>query len=465
MLPMLAVHALVLVVVLQGWPAVARAQVGVSAAVGLGATNNNLDIESTTPGEGGSSNESDGLARTVLGLHYLLPGRNSTHAFDYALSTYIYIQGAQSISFANELAWTSLVNPTRFSQLDFSLRGTQGRTSDMDLFRGQALGGSEARPTSVESFVSLAATESLRWELGPFWELGQLLNGEVYAPIGDATRTSARTLGLEARLLLSRMWTQDQLGLFVEGGHGRSTAVVFDEPMEGLLGYPAREANWVRVGLDYGHAFNDFWSTRLDAGVLGVQVPQIRTPFVDLGVGLSLAHRTRTNGGIELRGERGIDTNVYVGDVLLQNSVGLRVEQPFGYKEAWNFSADVEYQRSKSLFVVDVKESLQVFSVSTILSHDYSRQMRLLFELNFTYQDAEAGLRNMLRAEPFTSHRTMFLMSIEWRYPELEAEPGGASRLGGRGGAGSEDEEEDAGESSSGGGDSGGGEGGDGPDR
>ena len=50
----------------------------------------------------------------------------------------------------------------------------------MDLFRGQALGGSEARPAASERFVSLlGATESLRWELGPFWEFGQQLNGEA----------------------------------------------------------------------------------------------------------------------------------------------------------------------------------------------------------------------------------------------------------------------------------------------
>jgi hypothetical protein len=443
-----------------------RAQLGVSAGVGLGATNNNMNIE--VPGtESDATNEADGLARTQLGLHYFLPGQSSAQAFDYALSTYIYIQGEQSVSFANELGWTALVNPTRFSQLDFSLRGAQGRTSDLDLFRGQALGGSEARPTTAESFVSASATESLRWELGPFWELGQLLNGELYAPIGDATRTTARTLGAEGRLTLSRVWTQDQLGLFVEAGHGRSSEVVFDEPMEGLLGYPARRANWGRVGLDYGHAFSDFWSVRMDAGLLAVQVPTIRDPFVDLGVGLSIAHRTSTRGTIELRGERGIDTNVYVGDVLLQNSVGLRVEQPFGYKEGWNLSADMEYQQSESLFVVDVKESLKVFSTSAILSHDWSRQTRLLFELNFTYQDAEAGLRNMLRADPFTAHRTMFITSIEWRYPELEAEVGGATRLGGRGGSsgpdGEEEEEELGGEAGASGGGDGGGD--DAPER
>ena len=69
----------------------------------------------------------------------------------------------------------------------------------------------------------------------------------------------------------------------------------------------------------------------------------------------TITHRTETRGTISLRGERGIDTNVYVGDVLLQNSIALRFELPFGHKEAWNLEADLEYQRSKSLFVIDVK--------------------------------------------------------------------------------------------------------------
>ena len=85
-----------------------------------------------------------------------------------------------------------------------------------------------------------------------------------------------------------------------------------------------------------------------------------------------------------------------------------------------------------------------------------------MFELNFTYQDSEAGLRNMLRADPFTSYRTMFLVTVEMEYPELEDEAGGASRLGGRGGAsgleGEEEEEEPGTES---GGSPAGGDGGD----
>jgi hypothetical protein len=433
----------------------ARAQLGISAGVGVGAHNNNVEVKGDTEESSGASNESDGLARTLLGLHYAMPGRNSTQVFDYSLQTYFYIQRTQSVSFANELGWTGLINPTRFSELDFSLRASQGRTSDMDLFQGQDLGGSQARPVTSEQFLSGSATQSLRWELGPFWEFGERLNSEIYFPIGAATRITPRTFGGEAQLTLSRVWTQDELGLFVEGGHGRSTEVVFTEPMEGLLGYPARRANWVRVGLDYGHAFNDYWSARFDGGVLGVQVPQIRDPFVDWGGGLSITHRTARRGSIVLRAERGIDTNVYVGDVLLQNSVGLQAEVPFGYKESWHLSGDIEFQQSESLFVIDVKESLKVIALSAILAHDMSRQARLLFELNFTYQDSEAGLRNSIRADPFTSFRTMFLVSLEMHYPQLEEEVGGGMRLGGRGGVGggdegAEEEEEEPGTSDTG---------------
>jgi hypothetical protein len=448
----------------------ARAQLGLSAGVGLGATNNNMQIQGAPTEEGQeSTSEADGLARTNLGAHYLLLGRRFSQALDYTLSSFLYIQREQSVSFAHELGWTGLVNPTRFSQLDFGLRASHGRTSDMDLFRGQALGGSEARPTRSESFASLSAGENLLWELGPFWEVGQRLNGELYLPIGHARTTTARTLGAEARLTLSRVWVQDELGLFAEAGHGRSRAVVFDEPMQGLLGYPARRANWQRVGLDYGHAFNDFWIAGLDVGVLSVQVPQIRSPFVDVGVNASVTHRTDNRGTFQLLLGRGVDTNVYVGDVLLQNSVGLRAELPFGFKEAWHLTGDVEYQRSESLFVIDVKERLQVVAASAIVSYDWTRQMRLLFELTFTYQNAEAGLRNTLRSDPFTLHRTMFLASIEMHYPQIEEdEEGGARRLGGRGGAsGLEDEPDDADDRSgpspetggeSGGGESGGGE-------
>jgi hypothetical protein len=424
----------------------ARAQVGLHAGVSLGATNNNLHMRGVVPIEGedlgGASNEADALARTDVGAHYLLTGPRSTQVFDYVLSSYFYIQRGQSVSIANQLGWTALLNPSNFSQLDLALRGTQGRTSDLDLFRGHALGGSEARPTTSETFVSLLATQHLRWELSPFWELGQGLMGALYVPTGAARNSTPRTLGMEADLGLHRLWIRDQLGLLAMAGQGRSSAVAFEEVMLGQSGYPARRVDYARVGLGWGHAFSDYWSSQLEAGLLGVQVPQVRDPFLDVGASAVVTHRTDTRGTIALRAERGIVTNVYVGDVLLQNAIGLRVDYPFGHKEAWDLTGDVEYQRSRSLFVVDALDRLQVFSTSAVLGHDWGRHARLLFELNFTYQDSLAGLRNQLRTEPFTSHRTMFLVTVEMHFPAIAGgERGGGRRLGGRGGASGLDDE------------------------
>jgi hypothetical protein len=440
-----------LVALLLSAAAPARAQLGVSAAVGAGVNNNNVHVKpepGVAPAETEfEGNQADGLLRTTLGAHYLTRGGRATHHLEYLLSTYIYLQRSQSVSFANELGWTGLINPTRFSALDFSLRGTQGQTNDLDLFRGQELGDSAARRVTSERFLSLSGGEHLRWELGPDWELGQRLESELYLPIGDARKSSPRTIGASAGLGLDRVWLRDQLGVFVEAGHGRSSEVIFEEPMEGLLGFPARRANYGRAGLSWGHAFSDYWTTHVDAGVLGVQVPQLRDPFIDLGASLTISHRTETRGTVALRAERGVDTNVYVGDVLLMNGIGLRADVPFGHKEIWHLEADVELQQSESVYVIDVKDNLKVFSTSAILGYDFSRHASLLFELNFTYQDAEAGLRNTLRTEPFTSHRTMFVVSIDMHYPQPEDdERGGGRRLSGRGGDSSLDDEPEEGE-------------------
>ncbi len=431
---------------LLGAPA-AWAQLGITAGVGVGGTNNSLKIkEPPIDPEAGEAavRDTDALTRVRVGASYLSLGRKSTQRLNYTLSSYYYFQGSEPPGFANEAEYGALINPTRFSEMDLSVRGTQGRTRDLNLFRSQELGMSEARPIVGETFVSGSAEERLRWELGPDWEFGQRLGGEAYTPLGQGRHISPRTLGASAQLALDRVWLRTQAGLFVEAGHGRSTEVVFLEPMQGLTGYPARRANYGQVGLALGHAFSDYWAAHLEGGLMGVQVPQVHDPFLDFGAGLTVTHRTEKRGTFALHAGRSVDTNVYIGDVLLTNTAALRAEYPFGHKEIWNLSADLEYQRSRSLFVVDVKSQFQVYAAAAVLSYAWTRYSRLLFELNFTYQDAEAGLMYRIRSEPFTQHRTMFVASWELRYPEPDDdEHEGGHRLVGRGETSGLDEPED----------------------
>jgi hypothetical protein len=413
-------------------PRAARAQLGVSAGVSVGGTNN--ATSATTEGQGA---EADGFTRTSLGATYQLRTPRSTHQFSYLFGAYFYMASGQSVSINNDLGWTGTVSPTAFSELGLTLTLSQGRTNDLDLFNRQA-GGVEsvARPAGAETFLSAGAGQSLTWTLSPFWSVGENVNANIYQPISEGTQ-QPRTIGADAGLTLNRLFIEDSLGLFVRAGHGRSEAVVVD----GAELYPARRANYGEAGLGYTHAFNEDWTAYLGGGLLAVQVPQIRDPFLDFSVHGTLTHLTSTGGDITLRVDRGVYTNVYVGDVLLQNSIGLQGSHPFGLRESWLIGGSVDYQRSESLFVVDVKESgLNIFHTAATVTYDWTRHRRLAFELSYTYQDSGQSVRMGMIQEAFTLHRAMAMLTLEFVFPEPEERPtrrrGRSSRRSGGGGGG-----------------------------
>ena len=406
--------ALVTLVTLVTLAAPAWAQLGVTAGVSVGGTNN---ATSQAEGEGG---EADGFTRTSAGASYLLRTPRSTHTFTYGLAAYFYVASGQSVSFNNDLSWQGSITPTAFSELGLTLGASQGRTNDLDLFNRNPAVESVARPTGAETFVAANAGQSFAYQFSPFWSMGQNLNGNIFQPVSDNSQ-QARTMGADAGLTLNRMFLEDAASLFVRAGHGRSEQVVVDE----MVLYPARRANYGETGLGYSHAFNEDWNTYLGGGLLLVQVPQIRSAFLDFSVHGTLNHYTITGGDIALHVDRGVYTNVYVGDVLLQNSIGIQGSHPFGIKESWQVGGSIEYQRSKSLFVIDTKESgLNIFHTSGTLAYDWTRHKRLLFELSYTYQDSGQSTRMGMVQAPFTLHRAMAMVTLELVYPEPEEVPG-----------------------------------------
>lgn len=417
-----ALAAIIVAAIFTLAPAAARAQLGVTAGVSVGGTNN--ATSAATEGEGA---EADGFTRTALGASYLLRTPRSTHQFTYGFAAYFYVASGQSVSFNNDLGWSGTISPTAFSELGLTLTASQGRTNDLDLFNRNPAGvESVARPVGAETFVALGAGQSFNWTLSPFWSVGQNVNANFYQPISDNSQ-QPQTIGADAGLSLNRLFIENSMGLFVRAGHGRSDAVLVD----GAELYPEREANYGEAGLSYTHAFNQDWNAYLGGGLLAVQVPQIRDPFLDFSVHGQLTHLTLTGGDITLRVDRGVYTNVYVGDVLLQNSIGLQGSHPFGLREAWLIGGSIDYQRSESLFVVDVKESgLNIFHTAGTLTYEWTRHRRLAFELSYTYQDSGQSVRMGMIQDAFTLHRLMAMLTLELVYPEPEERP---TRRRGRG--------------------------------
>jgi hypothetical protein len=397
---------------------------GVSAAGGLGTT---ADRSRT---EGGvilpeqleaDKLRSDAYVRTAVGAEYLFRSRRSAHQLTYNFANFVHFGQGRLLSFTNDVLWLGAIQPGRDSELGLTLSGTQGRTGDLYLFGNQRLGDSVARPATSTWFVGAHGGETLNVALGPFWNFAQDLHGDIFQPIG-AGLTQARTLGAQAHLGISRRWTNDALGVRVGAGHGRSTEVVNDTV--GMI--PARKTNFADAMLTLDHAFNDDWDIHLGVGALTVQVPQIRDPFLDGIYSIAASYRTTTGGVVSAQASRGVVTNVFVGDTLLQTGAGVRFTQFFGRNEAWQATGGADFQTGKSVFVIDEKQGgLKVFAVAAGLNYEYSRHIMFDLEASYTYQDAEASRRCIMFLPPYTLHRTMVLASVSYVFPQPELLTGG----------------------------------------
>ena len=190
-----------------------------------------------------------------------------------------------------------------------------------------------------------------------------------------------------------------------------------------MLRFPARDVDYGEAGLAWSHSYNDDWSHYLGGGLLGVKVPtELETEYY-MAVHTALTYLTATGGTIALNFDRGVYTNVFVGDVLLQTGGGLHGTQFFGRGEAWSATVGLDYQHSKSLLYVDVNESrLDVVSAIALVTWDWTRHKRWLFELTYTYQDSDEAIRNRRVVGPLKLNHFMAMATLEFSFPEQDEE-------------------------------------------
>jgi hypothetical protein len=437
----------------------ARAQLAVNAGVSLGGTNN-ATSEAEVTGRT-STQEADAFTRVQLGGNYTINGARLTQDLSYTFASYFYVRGDQSFSFDNDLTYSGNYVTSPDTALGYHLGASQGRTSDFDLLAREGRTGSRLLPTGSQTYVSGFVGQDFHLGLGPDWSIGQRLNGEGYTPIGDEDSGQPWTVGADVGLDLNRIWDQDTATLFTRAGHGRmgSQRVELEqnvpvgvevEPIFGTI--PRRQVNFAEAGLAWSHSYNEDWSHTVGVGGTGVQVPKTADypnppdPFADVSVHGSVHYLTPTGGELTLTLERAVHTNVFVGDVYLQNAIGLHGAHPFGYKEAWQVGGSIDYQRSQSVFVVDTKDSgIQIFSVSGTATWDWSKHRRVAFEIEYAYEDSKGGVTQLspmsagmtpptaMTVQPFTLHRVMLLATLEWLYPQPERLRR-ERRRGGRGG-------------------------------
>jgi hypothetical protein len=398
-------------------------------------------VGATFTDQGGELATADGFAMSKLGLGYVLRRPKVTASVLYTVDLFSYTRTMRELRLNHELALGTTISPGKDVDFGFYAGAGQGRTSDVYFFSGTSstaatmvTGGgmaSDVRPIGSDSFASANVGQDFSWRFIPDWGLHQGLSGSAFVPIADDP-VLPRTVSGEAHLGLDHAWTRDTLGLEARVGEGRAEAYSFllppmlvsatqPIPADHRVPIPARHADYGDVGLYHQHDFSPRWSTYLKGGATFVRAPGDRDTFAAASGNASLTLNSRAEGKITLFADRGVYPNVFVGDVFMQNGVGLRVQQPLGPFQRMLLTAGVDYQRSRSVFVVDVEQGqLELWAGRAALSYEAGRHLRYLLETTYTHQDAGVSRVYGFEFPGSNLRRLMAMLTVEVLYPQPE---------------------------------------------
>jgi hypothetical protein len=412
----------------------ARADFGAMAGLAAGATDNSQGLPAGQPGS-----EPDVFAGARAGLDYQHAGRLAFHRVAYGFSADAYARRAEGVDTRHEASWSGRVTPAATMTLGLQLGAGYGRLVDLtSTARPGPEVSSAARPSTAESFLSLHAREAFGWEMTPTWRLAQGLGVEAVRPMDEGTRW-VPSLGFTNDLGLARLFRRDSVGFGVRAGHLRT----FERRIDDMKTEPARSVSFGDAALRWDHTFDRAWSTQASAGLIVGLVPERDGPLVGQSGRAAVAYAGPHGASAGAYAERGAHPNVFLGEVFLTNSVGLRGAMPFGRWSTIHAHAGGAYQWGRafspqSRFLGDHR----VWLAHAGVVWDRGGWWALSADYAFTDQSgagrasdpADAGAR------PFVSfRRNIVSITFQGRYPDprsrRDGPPGGG---GGEAGGGAE---------------------------
>jgi hypothetical protein len=413
-----------------GLAADARAELLAHAGVSLGATDNAVGAPSFSD-RGLQVGTADGFAKSRLGLGYRLRGPKAEASVLYNADLFTYTQNMRELRLAHEIGLGTTVSAGRDVDFGLSAGASQGRTSDLDFFSRPTTVGSEARPAGADSFFNAYGGQDFAWRFIPDWDLHQAVAVASFFPLDPDPRLP-RTLSADASLSVGHEWTRDGLGVETRVGQGRSSAYSFELPPmltsatmpippDRRVPVPARRAEFGELGLYHAHEFSARWSSYVRGAVTVVRVPGEREPFRSGAGNVSLTYRRAEASKVTVFADRGVYANVFVGDVFMQNGLGFRVEQPLGSFHRAVLTAGGDYQRSRSVFIVDLDQGdIDVWRGRGALVYEAGRHLRYLLEGTYTHQNAGVSKLYGYEFPGSQLRRLMVMLTAEVRYPQPE---------------------------------------------
>jgi hypothetical protein len=340
-----AVVCAVVVVVVVGWGANARADESLHATVTTsGGWTDNILSASSAGDPNAPPIEADAFTQISPGLVFAQETRRLVHVASYNFSANLFAGHSEANSYANRLSWQSIYALSALSEISLSAGASNGRINTFNIAVPVDAVDFEPLPAGGTTYVAANVQESYRRELSRDWRLQQGTSIRVYKPLDDAANQGTNyyltnTVGGE------RGWKYDSFGAnlrldySVNGGGTDAAGMAFEPDAQLMAGPEAR----------YLHDFGLRITGQLDAGLMAVvRADDFLRGLIQPTGGAALRY-VHERGRAELSYRHSVQPNVFVAQTSATDAFQLRAGVPMPWVRRASIGTSIGYQRGRSV--------------------------------------------------------------------------------------------------------------------
>lgn len=276
-----------------------------------------------------------GMATTQGGLDLFHIGRLNRESLAYSIMLTSWFPTDQSLYLTHTLRLSEMIEASPDSRLGLSAGAMLSQRSILDATVPTDPQTSGPRPAGDQKYLSFDATQTFSTQFAGSWQFNQSLDGRMYRSLGAQSSSSNRGANLD--LGIARAWSRDSVFSRVRLGVMSSTI----NPTAGQTAPPNRTGEAAQLQLGWSRVWTAELSHSLGAG--GFVMRMDRTQFFP-SASANLSWRS-LGYQVDLRAARAAQSNVFIGQVYVQNLIGLQCSLPLDRQELIRASADASVER------------------------------------------------------------------------------------------------------------------------
>lgn len=302
----------------------------------LSATGSAGVIENPRAQSSQSNSRVRGIASTEGRADLYHIGRLNRESLAYGIILSSWFPSGDSLYVTQTLRLSETLEASPVTRVGLSAGATLAQRSMLDATVPTNPQTAGPRPAGGDTYLGLDATETFTSQFAGSWQVEQGLSGRVYRSVGNQVNTSDNR-GASFDLALARAWSRDS-------ATSRARLEIMTSRSTAPAGQPVpadRTGETAQFQLGWRHVWTAEISHGVEAGAFVLRTDQTKV-FPALSANLtwqSLGYL------MELRAARSAQSNIFTGQVYVQNMVGLRCSLPLDRRELLRASADASAER------------------------------------------------------------------------------------------------------------------------